>query len=48
MNPAPSTTISDDLNAGDLAEQAVPESDELVEDEFLVEEISIDGMCGVY
>jgi len=24
------------------------ESDELVEDELLVEEISIDGMCGVY
>ena len=23
-------------------------SDELVEDEVLVEEISIDGMCGVY
>lgn len=24
------------------------EADELVEDELLVEEISIDGMCGVY
>jgi len=24
------------------------ESDDLVEDELLVEEISIDGMCGVY
>jgi mycofactocin precursor len=24
------------------------EQDELVEDELLVEEISIDGMCGVY
>ncbi len=24
------------------------ESDELVEDELLVEEVSIDGMCGVY
>ena len=24
------------------------ESDELIEDELLVEEISIDGMCGVY
>ncbi|MFT6291440.1 MAG: mycofactocin precursor [Ilumatobacter sp.] len=29
------------------AVQAV-ESDELIEDELLVEEISIDGMCGVY
>ena len=25
-----------------------PESDELVEDELIIEEISIDGMCGVY
>jgi mycofactocin precursor len=29
------------------ATQAV-ETDELIEDELLVEEISIDGMCGVY
>ena len=27
---------------------AVEEDDALVEDELLVEEISIDGMCGVY
>jgi len=27
---------------------AVDDGDELVEDELLVEEISIDGMCGVY
>ena len=26
----------------------VSDEDELVEDELLVEEISIDGMCGVY
>jgi mycofactocin precursor len=25
-----------------------PEIDDLLEDELLVEEISIDGMCGVY
>jgi mycofactocin precursor len=25
-----------------------PAVDELIEDELLVEEISIDGMCGVY
>ena len=25
-----------------------PEPDELVEDELLVEDVSIDGMCGVY
>jgi mycofactocin precursor len=27
---------------------AADEQDDLVEDELLVEEISIDGMCGVY
>jgi mycofactocin precursor len=30
------------------AAPAVEEDDALVEDELLVEEISIDGMCGVY
>jgi mycofactocin precursor len=29
-------------------EDAEPVKDTLVEDELLVEEISIDGMCGVY
>ncbi len=31
-------------------DQAEPEGegDELIEDELIVEEISIDGMCGVY
>jgi mycofactocin precursor len=29
-------------------EQAVADEDDLVVDELLVEEISIDGMCGVY
>jgi mycofactocin precursor len=27
---------------------AQPATDELLEDELLVEEVSIDGMCGVY
>ena len=33
-----------------IIEEAAPvvTDDELVEDELLVEEISIDGMCGVY
>jgi mycofactocin precursor len=35
------TATLDDTVAGDGAE-------ELLEDELLVEEISIDGMCGVY
>jgi mycofactocin precursor len=30
------------------AELADTEAEELVEEELLVEEISIDGMCGVY
>jgi mycofactocin precursor len=30
------------------AASAVEDDDALVEDELLVEEISIDGMCGVY
>jgi mycofactocin precursor len=33
-------------NAIALAEEA--QEDDLVEEELLVEEISIDGMCGVY
>jgi mycofactocin precursor len=32
----------------DVAVEADSESDEELEDEVLVEEISIDGMCGVY
>lgn len=28
--------------------RATPAPDELVEEESLVEEVSIDGMCGVY
>jgi mycofactocin precursor len=27
---------------------AVDDADELLEDELLVEDVSIDGMCGVY
>jgi mycofactocin precursor len=33
-------------NAPTVVDEA--EKDELVEEELLVEEISIDGMCGVY
>jgi mycofactocin precursor len=33
-----------------MAEQAAPaaQAEELTSDELLVEEVSIDGMCGVY
>jgi mycofactocin precursor len=34
--------------ATDLAEESAETDDQLVEEELLVEEISIDGMCGVY
>jgi mycofactocin precursor len=30
------------------ADEAPAEDDDLVEDELLVEDVSIDGMCGVY
>ena len=39
---------SEHLVTGAAATDAVESDDVLVEDELLVEEISIDGMCGVY
>lgn len=40
---------TDPLTASDLPDRMAAEVDEdLVEEELLVEEISIDGMCGVY
>lgn len=37
------------MAATDLTDAAEPvETEDLVADELLVEEISIDGMCGVY
>ena len=32
----------------DVIEAPVESDDDLVEEELLVEEVSIDGMCGVY
>jgi mycofactocin precursor len=32
----------------EVTDAAAVEDDDLVEEELLVEEISIDGMCGVY
>jgi mycofactocin precursor len=37
----------DETNAIESHDEVV-EAEELVEDELLIEEISIDGMCGVY
>ncbi|UUV28652.1 mycofactocin precursor MftA [Amycolatopsis roodepoortensis] len=31
-----------------IAEQATPAEDTVVAEDLLVEEVSIDGMCGVY
>jgi mycofactocin precursor len=42
----PTTDTTDD--GPEAAVDVVVETDDLVEDELLVEEISIDGMCGVY
>ncbi|NLA34820.1 MAG: mycofactocin precursor [Actinobacteria bacterium] len=39
------TAVIEDVETAVLA---AVEADELVEEELLVEEISIDGMCGVY
>jgi len=44
MDDTPAATL-DDAATTHVAEDT---SDELLEDELLVEEISIDGMCGVY
>ena len=38
----------DETNVTEAAAETAVETDELLEDELLVEEISIDGMCGVY
>jgi mycofactocin precursor len=40
---APETSLNEDAPDTEREQDA-----ELVEDELLVEEISIDGMCGVY
>jgi mycofactocin precursor len=41
-------TLLDAVLAEDEGEAALAEDAVLAEDELLVEEISIDGMCGVY
>ena len=36
------------MDETEVIEAASTDDDELVEEELLVEEVSIDGMCGVY
>jgi len=38
----------DDTTVADADETTTALTDDLLDDELLVEEISIDGMCGVY
>jgi len=46
---APDVTVAEPVLAEPvLAETALAEEDELVTADLLVEEVSIDGMCGVY
>ena len=50
-DPAATATeapVVTDPSSDDGAAVGVAPSEELVEDELLVEEVSIDGMCGVY
>jgi len=39
---------TDVQNQAEAAADDTPDAEALVEEELLVEEISIDGMCGVY
>jgi mycofactocin precursor len=39
----PETKLSDQVS-----DEALSDDSDLVEDDLLVEEVSIDGMCGVY
>ncbi len=42
------TDVQDPVESVDAAGPETADDASLVEDELLVEEISIDGMCGVY
>jgi len=46
MDDTTTLEIDESIEPADVS--AAPESDELVDEELLVEEVSIDGMCGVY
>jgi mycofactocin precursor len=43
-----STTTTTEVENADATDVARPVEEELVLDELLVEDVSIDGMCGVY
>ena len=45
---APARSRARPMEETEVIEAANTDDDELVEEELLVEEVSIDGMCGVY
>lgn len=45
---SPSTAADEQASAADDAMAVEPNEQELVVEDLLVEEVSIDGMCGVY
>ncbi|MCP4436928.1 MAG: mycofactocin precursor [Actinomycetia bacterium] len=44
----PTAAIGDDTATGKADEERTVEDESMVTEELLVEEVSIDGMCGVY
>lgn len=48
MTPPAESAVLDQAPATDVLATTDAAAELLVEDELLVEEISIDGMCGVY
>jgi mycofactocin precursor len=50
LTPAPTSTLTDSPTPEPTSPSptATPVAEQLLDDELLVEEISIDGMCGVY
>ena len=48
MQSAPNAPATDETSVEDETPVDPPHPDVLVDDELLIEEISIDGMCGVY
>jgi mycofactocin precursor len=48
MTDPRTTTVDDPPSERTPGDEAEPDTAQLVESDLLVEEISIDGMCGVY
>lgn len=48
MNSVSAPSTADAIEATNATDASQPAPADLIEEELLVEEISIDGMCGVY